>query len=574
VTESATAALRAARDAHSTRDLCLLLLAGVIVVGAGLGLRDPWAPDEPRYVLIARDMHASGQWLFPSRGGEIYADKPPLYFWMLAIALGATGSIRAAFLVPSLVASLVTLGLVYDIARRLWDARTGLAAGLLLLVTIQFTQHAKAAHIDATLCLWTTLSLYALLRHVLLGPAWGWYTTAWLVAGIGIMTKGVGFLALLALIPYAFARVRDWPDVVRGGGWRWFVCAAALLLPLVAWLGPMLYAVDASQAPDLVAYRDNILFRQTVERYANAWGHRQPWWYFLVGVIPWFWLPVTALLPWLVPAWWNDLRARDARTLLLLGLVAAIVIFFSLSTGKRGVYVLPAVPPLALAAAPHLSALLARRSVQRAGFVLTALMAALLLAVAAWLAVGGQERIDALSVDYGLSPVVVAVVFGAVAALWLATGPRRGALAFAGMLASYWIVGGVWLYPALNPVRSAATLMRTVEGALAPGEELAIVRYREQFLLQATRPVTHFGYRRADTDDELRDALAWLMAAPGRRLLVDDERLHQCFRPDGPRLMAFASDQQWYLARAEDSNGACDSGGSAFDAIVYDGARK
>jgi 4-amino-4-deoxy-L-arabinose transferase-like glycosyltransferase len=563
----------AARAEHSSRDLWLLLLIGALVIGAGLGLRDPWAPDEPRYVLIARDMLASGQWLFPSRGGELYADKPPFYFWILALAVGATGSVRAGFLVPSLLAGLVTLGLVHDLARRLWDARTGLIAGLLLLLTIQFTQHAKSAHIDATLCMWTTLSLYGLLRHLLLGPAWGWYVMAWLAAGIGIATKGVGFLALLVLLPFAFARMRDWPGVVQGGGWRWLAGSAALLLPLVAWLGPMLYAVHASQSPDLAAYRDDILFRQTVERYSDAWGHRHPWWYFVVGVIPWFWLPVTALLPWLVPAWWSDLRARDARTLLLLGLVVAIVVFFSLSTGKRGVYLLPAVPPLALAAAPHLPALLARRRVQRTGFALTAFVAALLSAIAAYLVIGGRERIAALSVGYGLSPVVVVLVFAAAAALWLGVGPRRGALAFAGMLLTFWLVGGLWLYPALDPVRSAATLMRAVEGALGPDEELAIVSYREQFLLQATRPVTHFGYRRADTDDELRDAVAWLRAAPGRRLLVDDDRLHECFRAEGPRPIAFASDHRWYLARAEDSSDACALGGSGREAIVYPGIR-
>jgi 4-amino-4-deoxy-L-arabinose transferase-like glycosyltransferase len=534
----------AARAARPAGDIYLLLFAGAILIAAGIGLRDPWAPDEPRYVLIARDMLASGQWLFPSRGGELYPDKPPLFFWTMALALAAGGSIRAGFLLPSLLASLVTLGLVHDIARRLWDARTGLVAGVLLLLTIQFTQHAKAAHIDAMLCMWTTLSLYALLRHVLLGPAWGWYCVAWFAAGIGIMTKGVGFLGLLALIPCAYARARGWPGVARGGGWRWFAGAFA---------------------------RDDILLRQTVERYADAWGHRHPWWYFLVGVIPWFWLPVSALLPWLVPAWWSDLRARDARTLVLLGVVIAIVVFFSLSTGKRGVYLLPAVPPLALAAAPHVRRLLARSSVQRLGLVLTAIICTILVAFAVWLGDGGRARAAVLATDYGLAPIVVALVFAAVAALWLAAGVRRGALAFAGMLASFWLIGSLWLYPALNPVRSAASLMRAVEDELAPGEELAIVRYREQFLLQATRPVTHFGYRRADSDDELRDAVAWLAAAPGRRLLVDEERLRECFRADGPQLVAFASDRRWYLARAGDASGACGTGGSADDAIVYRG---
>jgi hypothetical protein len=210
--------------------------------------------------------------------------------------------------------------------------------------------------------------------------------------------------------------------------------------------------------------------------------------------------------------------------------------------------------------------------VQRLGLALTAIVCAVLVALAAWLADGGRERAAALATDYGVTPLVVTLVFAAVAALWLGAGRRRGAIAFAGTLASFWVIGSLWLYPALNPVRSAASLMRAVEGDLAPGEELAIVRYREQFLLQATRPVTHFGYRRADSDEELLDAVAWLAAAPGRRLLVDEQRLHQCFRDEGPQLVAFASDRRWYLARAEDASGACSTGGSVDDAVVYRGS--
>lgn len=551
------------------RGLLLLLLAATVIIGAGIGLRDPWAPDEPRYALIARDMLASGEWLFPSRGGELYSDKPPFYFWTLAVALAATGSMRMAFLLPSLIASLVTLGLVYDLGRRLWDARTALAAGLLLLITIQFTQHAKAAQIDAMLCMWTTLSLYGLLRHVLLGPAWGWYCVAWLAAGMGIITKGVGFLGLFALLPYAFARARGWPGVARpDGGWRRFAGASMLLLPIAAWLVPMLYAVHASDSAALAAYRDDILLRQTVERYADAWGHRHPWWYFIAGVIPVFWLPVSALFPWLLPAWWRDLRARDARMLLLLGVVVAIVVFFSLSTGKRGVYLLPALPPLALAAAPHVHRLLARPLMQRLSLGLIAFTAGALFVVAAWFALG-RGPAGEIARDYGIAPVPVALVFAAVATLWLVAGLRRGPLALAGMVASLWLVISLWLYPALNPVRSAARLMQSVERSLAPSEALAIVGYREQFLLHARQPVTHFGYRRDDEDAELREAIAWLSARPGRRLLVADNRLGSCFRDDRPEPVGFASRHRWYLMRAGDVSDACRADGSATRAVVY-----
>ena len=43
-----------------------------------------------------------------------------------------------------------------------------------------------------------------------------------------------------------------------------------------------------------------------------------------------------------------------------------VVLFFSLSSGKRGVYILPALPAVALASAPYLIELTQRRAVQRA----------------------------------------------------------------------------------------------------------------------------------------------------------------------------------------------------------------
>ena len=37
----------------STRDTGLFWLVALLVLGAGLGLRDPWPADEPRFALVA-----------------------------------------------------------------------------------------------------------------------------------------------------------------------------------------------------------------------------------------------------------------------------------------------------------------------------------------------------------------------------------------------------------------------------------------------------------------------------------------------------------------------------------------
>ena len=82
------------------RKLGLLLLLGLVLFGAGLGMRDPWPADEPRFALVAVQMADSGQWLIPMRGAEPYPDKPPLFFWAVALAYRSLGSLRVAFLLP------------------------------------------------------------------------------------------------------------------------------------------------------------------------------------------------------------------------------------------------------------------------------------------------------------------------------------------------------------------------------------------------------------------------------------------------------------------------------------------
>ena len=381
------------RNASPWTDLLWLFALALLLIATGIGLRDPWPPDEPRFALVARDMLATGDWLLPRVGGQAYADKPPLFFWLVASGLEVTHSLRIAFLLPSFLAAFGCVALVYDLGRRLWNREAGLAGALALLFTVQFVWQARQAQIDATLCFWTTLSLYGLLRHLLLGPSWRWYTIGWAAAGLGVITKGVGFLPLLILVPFALLRDPRWqPRKASGGGARWLLGPLAFLAAISIWLVPMLLA--ASDDPTLAAYRDEILFEQTLTRYGNAWHHREPFWYFLVEVIPALWLPLTLLVPWLFVHWRDALRSFDLRIALLASWIVLVVLFFSFSTGKRGVYVLPAVPALALLCAPYLAQVATRRGAQRAMFILAAVASGLCAATWIYLLVRPDRRAD------------------------------------------------------------------------------------------------------------------------------------------------------------------------------------
>ncbi len=548
----------AARD---RRAFWLFLLLAVLVLGAGIGMRDPWPADEPRFALVAKQMVESGDWLIPHRGTELYADKPPLFMDLQALAFELTGNWRIAFLLPSLLAALGTLVLVYDLGRRLWNRRVGRLAVWLVLFTIGFTFQAKRAQIDPTVTFLIVLAVYGFLRHLLLGPDWRWWMLGGLAAGLGVVTKGVGVLAFLLLLPWAWWRWRmrqggiaasGTADLANVGGWRWLLGPMACVFVIAAWLVPLLLIVQTHHDPAYAAYLDDLLFKQTAKRYTAAWHHQQPAWYY-VEVIALQWLPLSLFLPWLIPAWWRRLRRGDPRYTLLLGFVFLFMLFFSFSAGKREVYILPALPFLALAAAPLLTGLLARRRWPGRllwGLCVASAAAALIVGVYAWWIAPdwGLRQLD--SYDMGRAAAVLWIWLSVCGATGLAAcaiaGPRRPLRAATATLAIFWICVGIGIMPALSDSSSARGLMRAVGKRIGDDAGLGLVGWREQQLLQADRPAQTFGFSR-DLDAQLRDALIWQSASANRWLLVQAQALTACPpRPDAIDL-GIGNRREWLL---------------------------
>ena len=527
-------------------DVLMLFLLALLLMATGLGLRDPWPADEPRFALVAQDMLRSGDWLIPRVGGDLYADKPPFFFWLLAAATAVTGTLRIGFLLPSLLAGIGATLLVYDLVRRARGREAALCAAFVLLLTFQFTWQFRQAQIDGVLCFLTTLSLYGLLRHVILGPAPAWFVAGWFAAGLGVITKGVGFLPLLVLLPFVVLARRGWPAPVTRIGRLSLLGLAAALAAICLWFVPMMLVTSAGG--ELLAYRNEILFQQTVTRYADAWHHKEPFWYYLVMVIPALWLPLVALVPWLLSRWRAALRDRDTLVAVLLAWALLVVAFFSASSGKRGVYVLPAVPALAMAAAPWLPELLRARGPRRLAFTLAVALVVVAAVGVVWFAFDGDAAGQIVD-DYGihpLAPLALVAVLGVVPLVLLRA--RDGWLAYAGVFAVTLATVGLVVYPRIDAVRSGRAFMERVEEASGDVAELGLVSAKEQYLLELRRPSVNFGHARwREREAEAADAAAWLAARPGRALVVERRSRDLCFGSAMAQDLGRANRQQWYL---------------------------
>ncbi len=560
-----------------------LWLLAVIVLFSGFLQRGPWPADEPRFALVAQQMVASGDYWFPHRGIEIYPDKPPVLMWLQAGFYQLTGNWDAAFLLPSLFAGLGTLLLVFDLSLRLFGARSARISTLALLLSVHFSYQFKKAQIDPLLVFFVSLSVYALLRHLLLGAKQRWLFIGAFFAGLGVITKGVGVIALLIFLPYLFAKRMRAKGIVenaeQGSAWKATVLVAAgFLLPIALWLSPLLWQVHSAPTPERLAYLQNILFKQTAQRFAAAWHHQQGPLYF-PGVVLSTWMPVVFVLPWALRSWWRRLRGvnesifirkPDARYLVLLGWVLCVFVFFSLSKGKRDMYILPALPMLAVISGPAL--ILAMRKIGFHGlcYSFAALLSSALFGggVAALLAEPKFERNFEANYELVGTHDAIWLLFAAVGALGLLSivlaffwrRGRGGFAAYCAALTLVWtLIFGFVGYPLFDATASARAVMQRARAAVGPNVSIGLVAWKEQNYLQLTAPKTDFGFLAAQ-GAQRRAAFEWLRQQPSARaLFVLDEAMGVCIARNQSLNLGQANRRVWWLVRANALKPDCDA---------------
>jgi 4-amino-4-deoxy-L-arabinose transferase-like glycosyltransferase len=317
----------------------------------GLGREILRHPLEAKYALAAREMLRGGPLLVAHLFGELYPDKPPLYFWATAAAgwLGGSGIGEVTARLPAAFAALAGLLVVYQLGRDLAAPRVGLMAAAILAVAPLFFWYARQGHPDqfltaavalAGLGLWRSLSSPA-------GRAGSWLALAYAAMALGVLSKGLLGLILPLLAGAAYLLVvGPWRALpARLGLWPGL---AVFLAVLLAWYAPAVARHGAGYAYETIVH-------QHVVRYADTWVHRGAWYYYLgeftAGFFPWsLFVPGAVVLGWRTRRGMTADRAEPAPQPFVFPLawLATGFLFLSFSTSKRGAYLLPLYPAAAL----------------------------------------------------------------------------------------------------------------------------------------------------------------------------------------------------------------------------------
>ncbi len=352
-------------DRGRIRALLLVVALGAVLYLPGLGREILRHPLEAKYALAAREMVRGGPWLVAHLFGQIYPDKPPLYFWAVAGVAEVRGGRldEVASRLPAVAGALAGLALTFLLGESLFGRQAGLAAATVLATSGLFFWYARQGHPDQFLTAGVALACLALWRSFAApvgGRRTAWIALAYAAMALSVLSKGLLGLVLPLLAAGLYLILTGPLRTVPGrlGLGRGLPVFALIVL---AWYGPAVARYGSGYL------RETIVHHQ-IERYARAFVHHGPWYYyfpeFTTGFLPWsLFVPGALALAW--QAWQRTRpRPRDAGQAaadpseLAAGPPAPFLfplcwfvtgfVFFSLSTGKRGAYLLPLYPAAAL----------------------------------------------------------------------------------------------------------------------------------------------------------------------------------------------------------------------------------
>jgi hypothetical protein len=294
---------------------------------------------EPREALAVQDIVQRGEWLVPLKLDTI-PSKPPLMHWSAAAVAKLTGSLTEATVrFPSAFYATLGVLLLYRLGRQIFDAKTALLGAVILATMMVYQDQALSARVDMTLCFFVTASLvlfYGLYRGSLEQPVW--FYVFYIVLGFATLAQGPLGIALPGLVGGFLILVeRRWDQA------RKFCLHPGVVLTVVLATG--WYVVAVTRGGE--GFFDRQIMEENLSRFVGGSGHSRPVYYY----IPYLFsqsMPWSLFLPFLL---WDifktGLRPGNGALFLKLWFVVMFA-FFSLSVGKRPVYLLPLYPSLAL----------------------------------------------------------------------------------------------------------------------------------------------------------------------------------------------------------------------------------
>ena len=301
--------------------------------------------DEPRYAQIGREMLERGDWVTPRLHGEVWLEKPVLYYWFEMVSYKLFGVTDWAARLPAALLGALLVAAIYVFIRR-FRPGAEMEAAIITASSVAIFAFARGVSTDMPLAVFFSIAMLGWWAAIESGRR-RWLLVFYGSMALAALAKGPVAVFLAALIIAVFvAFTRDLKLILRT---LWIPGIALFLLLALPW-----YVLVQMRNPQF--FSEFILSHNLARFSSDVFRHTRPFWFFLpvllLGLLPW----TTFAVAGAIRAFRTWKALRDRYTLFLFLWAVLPVIFFSLSQSKLPGYILPAIPAWTLLAADYLQA--------------------------------------------------------------------------------------------------------------------------------------------------------------------------------------------------------------------------
>lgn len=328
-------------------DLFTVLGLGIlfyIIFFHGIGTYALMDVDESRYVLMAREMFHSKDFLTLYLNGEYFFEKPPLYFWgeCLSFALfGKVNEFTARFPVALYGASCCYL--LYFMGKKIVSRLYGAVAALILATSLEFVILAKFAILDIVVstCIAFSLCLGLVVYFCRESHKKYYWWLFYIFSGLAVMAKGIpGFVVPFGSMFFIALVSKKFKEIFRP---QYFIPGVILFLLIVL---PWHIIMFKMYSP---LFWDEYIIKHHLARFlgSEVINREQPFYFYFItllwGFFPWI---VSCLPVWIknckkIKFNYNDLTNPQRFMLYNIIIVLFTLLFFSSSGTKLITYILP-----------------------------------------------------------------------------------------------------------------------------------------------------------------------------------------------------------------------------------------
>ena len=364
------------------KHLILLLIVVVPLFSLGLSNHGLWSADEPRVAEIGREMAVTGNWAVPTLNQRPFLEEPPLYYASLALTFKAFGVSDKVARIPSALFAFAAVLVVFFMANLFFGPRVALLSGLILATTGEYFRVAHWVIVDGALTFFVMGALYSFImgyltennRKKLL-----FYSLFYIACTFAFYTKGFIGIVIPGLSILTFLIIeRNFREIIKMRLWLGVLIFLAMTSSLV--YCPL--AAGRDRIPESLFYSITIfkvLSRGLAGNISGAAsGHHHPFYYYITefpsGFLPWSIL----LIPVLFHAFSKSGKSGDHNVLSEKGTLFAKcwffagIIFLSIASTKRTLYLMPIFAPIAMLTAAYIdSTLKSPQSLTKIGKIFT-----------------------------------------------------------------------------------------------------------------------------------------------------------------------------------------------------------